>query len=318
MEKQTLRQAKLFYNSFIILDSKEEGTKILLTKDEYLSGLSDFERSAKLQTSRPVSSEELMEFQAKQVIEWNEKEKENWENIIEELRTEFEKYEALTIPEQIFLVKTTGKDEGEAAYCRGMNGIFYPQSMDIKKSTLAHELWHIISRNMPTEKRDEIYSIFGFHSFGTPIDYPHQLLEYKISNPDAVNISHYLPIDLNATDSINITPIMYSKSKIFNPSFGQTFFNYLELGFLIVHKNDKNEWVPKLKPNSDENDFNSLELIPPQELPFQFWEKIGTNTNYIHHNEEITAENFMMMIVKDEPRTPKLIENLAKALKKKD
>ena len=94
---------------------------------------------------------------------------------------------ALPLPENIYFIKTSGREEGDAAYTRE-NAIVLPKSIlasperEIQR-LLAHELFHISSRLHP-KLTTTLYETIGFHYCGE-VDMPPELASRKITNPDA-------------------------------------------------------------------------------------------------------------------------------------
>jgi len=80
-EKQDVQQTspqgtkELFFykETVIVLGDVEGGKEILLKSDDYVLGLSDFEKAAKLQLAKVPSVEEFTLFQSSQVIPWEPK-----------------------------------------------------------------------------------------------------------------------------------------------------------------------------------------------------------------------------------------------------
>ena len=57
-------------------------------------------------------------------------------------------------------------------------------------------------------------------------------------------------------------------------------------------------------------------MIDPHKEP-AFLEKIGKNTNYIIHPDEILADNFVRLVMEDKDvPTPRIIEEMRKVLAK--
>ena len=144
---------------------RTEAAKLLTANDEFTDSLTAFDRSARLQTSKPVSKKEYLDFIGKQALGWTEAEQQRIQNIIAVIRPELGKYN-FKIPRNMYLVKTTGREEGEAAYCRNQNIIVFPQKfIEMKdeelKSIFIHELFHIYSKKTWTNgKNSIILSVF--------------------------------------------------------------------------------------------------------------------------------------------------------------
>jgi len=285
----------------VSLTSQEEGKSILSTRDVYVQCLSSFERSARRNVEKSFSEEEFMLFQANQVLPWPAEDIENLKEVIASLNRRLEKFgEGLNLPPKLVLNLTTGKEEGGAAFCRGSNGIFLPRNQvnwslgGSVEALLAHELWHIVSRNLKPGTRDKAYSLIGFEALGTPLEFPTHLQPKRITNPDAALFEHYLPLSfLDGSETINLVPITISNTTIHHKDEG-TFFKYVQLTGLIVQRSEgvdegEGKWALT----------NELFPMNYDGLPKEFWEKIGRNTSYIIHPEEIMADNFKMLVFEE-------------------
>src|SRR5207253_800853 len=103
-------------------------------------------------------------FMASHVLPWRDDEIRKIAPLLEELRAKIGPWK-LNLPATVLLVKTSGREEGRAAYCRGP-AIVIPQNMvnDPPRklaSILAHELFHVLSsHNRPL--REALYATIGF------------------------------------------------------------------------------------------------------------------------------------------------------------
>ena len=172
---------------------------------------------------------------------------------------------------------------------------------ELLKKTIAHELFHILSRSN-LELREKLYALIGFSNCGE-IEFPDELKPRKITNPDAPRNDHAIRVQANGTE-VSIVPILFSSAPNYDPVRDGEFFNYLQLGFLIVSKNPGTR----------------ADLLSPQQVS-GFFEQVGRNTDYIIHPEEILAENFALLmigrrdVVRTEQREPivRIVETLPSA-----
>ena len=111
------------------------------------------------------------------------------------------KFENLKMPPKILLNLTTGLEEGKAAYCRGLHGIFLPRNMvewatenfAEEERLVSHELWHIISRNLEPAVRDEVYRVINYLPFGHRLDYP-PLLKVMLGRGEGGNFANVVAL----------------------------------------------------------------------------------------------------------------------------
>ena len=120
-----------------------------------------------------------------------------------------------------------------------------------------------------------MYEIIGFKVI-KEISFPQSLKDLKVTNPDAPIINSYINLS-NGEDSDNYSMITYSQ-KEFN---GGNLFDYVTFGFIRLQEL-KNE--------------RELPIIYKVENFINFFEKIGKNTEYIIHPDEILADNFVFLL----------------------
>jgi hypothetical protein len=282
--------------------SVTEAAAALGERDEFIQRLSPFDRASRMKTDRPVSEEEFLRFIKANAAAWSESEQAKIEAAIGALRPALESL-PLALPKKVTFIKTTGAEEGGAFYTRD-SAIMMPAKPteaadgELLKKTIAHELFHILSRTNP-ELREKLYALIGFTNCGE-IDFPDELKLRKITNPDAPRNDHAIRVQANDTE-VSVVPILFSNAPNYDPVRGGEFFNYLQLGFVIVSKNPATR----------------AELLMPQQLS-GFFEQVGRNTEYIIHPEEILAENFaLLMIGKRDVPSPDLLEKMRRALDQK-
>jgi hypothetical protein len=276
--------------------NKIEARKLLTTKDIFILSLSPFDRASRLKTKSSVSQNAFLDFISDQTLDWGSFECTGVESILKTIISKLDQY-SLNFPKKISIIKTTGREEGNAAYCRG-NSIVLPQSLIntpyALKNILIHELFHIYSKNNP-QKRNELYSIIGF--FNCPeLEFPEELRDLKITNPDAPLNNCYLEDNEN-----KLMPILYSKEP-YNLIKRGDFFNYLEFALLGV--NIKEQCCKPQYKNG------KLQIFRVDDIQ-SYIKKIGMNTDYIIHPEEILAENFVLLLNNSKYiRSPEILEKI--------
>jgi len=141
-----------------------EAAEILTRKDDFIQRLSAFDRAARMKTDRTVSAEEFLAFVKASVSSWTDAEKGKVEAAIGQIRPALEAL-PLPLPKTIALLKTTGAEEGQAFYTRD-TAIVFPEGQLTAanpplEKTIAHELFHILSRENPA-MREALYQAIGF------------------------------------------------------------------------------------------------------------------------------------------------------------
>ena len=130
-----------------------------------------------------------MKFISEQVREWTDEEKGRVNHIINALSGNIERQGyKLSFPDTVFMIKTNAKEEsGAAGYTRANYIVLKDNIMNIPynrlRKTVAHELFHVLSRNDSLLRR-RLYDAIGF-TVCNEVMYPPELKAYRMSNPDA-------------------------------------------------------------------------------------------------------------------------------------
>jgi hypothetical protein len=286
-QAQMAAQIRLTKTCTVHFATPEQGKSRLAKNDAYIKGLSPFERAAKILKAGSVSTEDYIDFIGAQTLEWDENDKAKLKKIIQIASSELAPY-ARHIPPDIYLIKTTGKDEGAAPYTRGVS-IVLPnrtvrQSAKGLERLFYHELFHIISRKN-TKLRDELYALIGFHPCGV-VSLPDNLMPRRISNPDAPVVEHCILVTENDMPHW-VAPVLFSRIPEYDPKLGGTFFRYLEMRLMAI---DRDTAKPILRDDKPV-------MFQPRQVE-GFFEQIGNNTSYILHPEETLANNFVFLMTK--------------------
>jgi hypothetical protein len=263
------------------------GQAALQTPDPYTQALSRFDLESRLRTTRDVTAEDLMRFSAEQVIAWSDADRAKLEPIIASVARRFAKFK-LPLPPQVLLIQTTGKEEGDAAYCRRHAVILPRRYVAFPASQLEpifiHELFHVLSsHNEPL--RQALYKIIGFQPC-PEIVLPADLAELKISNPDGPSLSYYIELEIDGQHQLAV-PFLYSAER-FDPAQSRSFFGYMKFRLLVVQQGDAGWTVAGAA--------GQPLLLDPAQTP-SFHQQIGGNTKYIIHPDEVLAENFVHLIM---------------------
>ncbi|MCH2362994.1 MAG: hypothetical protein MK479_00285 [Planctomycetes bacterium] len=108
-------------------------------------------------------------------------------------------------------------------------------------------------------------------------------------------------------EKLSVVPVLYSSAEKYDEKKGGEFFRYLVFRLMAVKK-ESGKWVPALvngKPR----------LLDPAGVE-DFHRKIGKNTGYIIHPEEVLADNFVLLDMgKKKVPTPRILEEMARLLK---
>ena len=177
-----------------------------------------------------------------------------------------------------------------------------PKAMIMKgngdlRRLLAHELCHVLCR-ADSALRDNLYAVLGFERLPSAVVYPAFLEGRRITNPDAPVIQHGIRVKRGEGDLMVVPVISLSVDKFDSSTRGE-FFNFLELHLLPV--DPKTGAAQAVRP-ADLIEVNTVS---------GFFEKIGRNTDYIIHPEEILADNFALLMLRTRGApSPEILERL--------
>lgn len=290
--------------------SVSEGQKILTAKDEFVRHLSPFDRSARMKTDKPVSEDEYLVFVGKNLTEWAPEETRKVETALKEIQSRLDKL-SLPFPATIQIVKTTGAEEGNAAYTRGTAIILPKGELGKDQNELArlicHELFHVLSRHDP-ELREELYRMIGFIRCDD-LEFPRELAARKITNPDGPRNDHFIRLEIEG-QKCSAIPVLFSKTETYDVARGGEFFEYLDFQFLVV------DVELSVRPKVV-YDGSTPKLVGPRAVS-GFLEQVGRNTQYLIHPDEILADNFALLILGGQNvQSPEVLQKLKTVLTRK-
>ncbi len=167
---------------------------------------------------------------------------------------------------------------------------------------LAHELFHVLSRHSPAVRK-QLYALIGFQPCN-PIVLPEELEAIKLTNPDAPTIDYYITIE-HEGERLHVVPLLLSDRQRFEPQRAGL-FDYLTFKLLAIEEHD-GRWRPVL--------LDGKPVLIDGRANASYRAKIGKNTNYIIHPDEILADNFahLAMRTKDLP-SPEIVERMREIL----
>ena len=289
------------------LATADEGRGLAARDDAWIRALSPFDRKVMLQQDEDASTEEILAFMSDQVCEFTEAETTRMREVVIGVRDKFAA-SGLTVPfpPVVTLVKTTGREQGDSAYCRG-SVIAVPQSMvdmppQVLTDIIIHELFHVMSNGNPS-LRAPLYAIIGFKQC-TDIELPASLENRRITNPDEYRTYFYT--DVHCKGSLTHVVIVPLASRAFSAERGGDFTDYLTVRFMPIEERE-GRWSPVLVDGQPQ-------LLKSPDCP-DLKEVIGDNTGYILGPEEIMAENFRLLIDGAAMvRTPRILKELRELL----
>jgi hypothetical protein len=261
--------------------------KILGHKDPWAKQLSDFDLGARQKTAEPTSLREFLEFAADAGMAWTAQERASWRPLIHKLSDAMQGLN-LHVP-HIDLVKTSGAEEFGAAYTR-RRAIMLPESTTSLPTTdprrayflLAHEVFHVLSR-ADSRLRDDLYALLGFRIL-EGFEYPAELENRRISNPDAFEYLHTLTVQ-SGSESVDVLPVIQSLLPLNEVIQLPDFFAALDIVLLSV---DTNTGEAHRDGNGDLTMYNFGNT--------NWVSLMARNSSFIIHPEEILADNFATLM----------------------
>ena len=286
--------------------------RLIADADTYIYAQSPFDRHARIGIPHggvEVGQDLFLSFLGTQVMAWTAFELDQLREIVASLQKVFARI-PMKLPQKVYLLKSTGREEGAAAYTRHLDTIVLPVNMVSSllavpaggdplhpgrssaylAGIITHEFFHILSKNNPAWRK-ELYGILGFRPLPNSVVLPDDKLpsglsmrDMKITNPDAPLLN--VAIDLMPTGSsqpVPMTPALVSSG----PYVGGEFFDTLQWIFLEVEE-EKGNW--QVRRRDDKAVWHQSD-----DLMSQYLDKVGRNlSGELFHPDEVLAQSFVM------------------------
>lgn len=230
----------------------------------------------------PVNT--YIDFLKSEVVSFNTEDKENltrvWSQVLKQTHAVNGR---INLPVQLVKIKTRHYGEN-VFYTRG-NTIFIPENVltqfnaSVLHPIMLHEWWHILSERYP-DLRDSIYLVFGFKKHNLSLKFPEKLKNRLLTNPDGADLSYAIPIEGGQW----LMPIIFSVGNEYLPQ-KLNFMGHLQMEVVKIKQDGIIEY-PSNPSTADQA--REMEV---------FFNKIGDNTQYIIHPDEIAADNFMLALI---------------------
>lgn len=220
------------------------------------------------------------------IVEFTEDEEVEVRHVLRRVQQMCDEISTDIFPQQLQLVKINMNHYGASVFYSRENTIIIPENVllrdldsDFMKSML-REIFHIYTRYNYWQKV-ALYKKIGFERTHI-LEIPIALKNKMLTNPDGIEqyVIHHLS-DRNHKD-FSAVPIITVKHK--NLLRSLSFYSNIQF---FLYKTEGNE----ILTNTDGSSTIDMESIE------NFYEQIGTNTNYIIHPDEILADNFAMLVL---------------------
>ena len=313
----------------------EMGRELLRKADACVDAQSPFDRCARVglpQLETEVEVPTYLAFLTTQVKGWDGANFQALQRIIPSLRPAFESLD-YKLPEKVWLVQTTGREEAAAAYTKHHDTIVLPANFvasvqpedkggdplhpgftdGFLAGVITHEFFHLLSKNNP-EHRKTWYQTVASQELSNELHLPddtiwwqhgetsYSMAELKITNPDAplINVGVMLPPSEGA-EEVLMAPALISSE----PYAGGPFFETLQWIFLEVEDNGAHAQIRR-----DEN--GAPVYHKAGDVMAAYREKIGYYlSGELFHPDELLAQSFAKAATQFQPP---LLEKIAKGI----
>jgi hypothetical protein len=282
----------------------ETGRAILTADDEWMAATSEFQRRAVMQSDSPVALEAFRRWNGDAVRPWDAGQRGRWRKALESLVPAFAALR-IPLPAEVWLISSNGQESAGAPYTRG-NAVVLPANMTLQGysdiSLLAHELWHVAARHAPA-LATRLYAEIGFGPI-PELTFPQAWAEARIANPDAPGNRHAMRLTVDGRTPL-VTPVLVASRTTLKP--GETFFSVLEPRLLEVE--------PDLARGATRAVLRDGEPVwYPMAGAHDYLRRLGGNTRYVIHHEEVMADNVALLAAGIQPRNPELLARIKAAL----
>lgn len=306
---QAQQAFKGFEGSTVRFASVEEGRRVLMAPDDWITATSEFQRSALLdQAPATATREALMAFHRGVVLAWPTEREAYWRGLLAKVAPRFEALR-LRLPREVLFINTDGRESANAPYTRA-HAVVLPHAGATSsggytdEELLAHELFHVVSR-YDAALATRLYATLGFEATA-PLQWPPQWLPARIANPDAPNDRHLMRTRVNDRE-VALMPLLVASRTQLDRSRGETFFTVLDIRLLEVQPGrDGTPTTPVLRDGQ-----------PAWHAPGaarDYLARLGGNTSYIFHPEETLADNIAFLVSGRKVPNPGLLQRIQAVL----
>lgn len=283
--------------SRVIFANRDDGVSQISQSDYYSRNLTRFDLLAKTRRlSGSLDENDYLRNAALHVRSWSNDE-------ITYLREHLSRFDSrmeelgikAALPDPLLLIKTDGWEEGGANGYTRANAIYLNRS-SLSPSLLLHEIFHVISRYNET-RIDRVYRALGFEQCND-IEFRDDL---RITNPDAPYLRHNLPLTIEG-QRFDVVMVMMAREAY----SGGSFFRLVRKRLLAVEGPPEAKTVVRRDGEA---------LLFDHRQAVDLYDRIGRNTGYNIHQEEVSADHFEMLVLgaRHVPE-PSLIRALHQAL----
>jgi hypothetical protein len=300
-----------FCQELRFLDAERGGT-FLSTPDEYTRRMNAFDIQVMMRTDQPRTIEQYLALAKSAAMSWTPEEQQRVSAAYDALRAALQALSVPLVP-RIDMIKTSGLEEWNAAYTRGaaiiLPASYLGRSDASLRRLMAHELFHVLARAFPDMTR-KLYPALGFQPCGE-IAMPPAMSARVLNNPDTPVNDHCIEVMLGA-ERVAGMPVMLSPDGRFDPKIEGgigAVIARMQTGLMVVQPGANGG------PSRPVLHDGEPRIIPWPEVP-DLSAKIGRNTGYLIHAEEMLADNFALLVTgAANVASPEVLERMRAALK---
>ena len=286
----------------IFLDSTAASKVVIIDQEEKFFeqvGILDMQIQMKKNypegTNRSTVLADYKRFLQEDVVSFSETEQKELDAVFKIAFDLCQKINSDIYPKNLQLIKSKGAPYGPATFYTRDNsiiipaGLLEPGKIPLILDVALHEIFHIFSRYHKS-RRDELYALIGFK----PVEkellvLPESLQNRLLLNPDGIDYGYLIKLQTPEGKSIQALPLIVSKKTDFDP-LDPTFFSYLQFDLYQI----KPPFVRRIEVLAKEDGRSTIDF---QKIP-SFFEQIKDNTGYIIHPDEIMADNFVLVAMR--------------------
>ena len=264
------------------------------------------QRSGLMRTAYPVSYTEFASWQAHAAMAWLPAQQQRWRKALERILPRLNEI-GLKLPPDVLLISTDGSESESTPHTR-FNAVVLPQHADLGQFTdselLAHELFHVMTRYSP-ELVDRLYALIGFEPIND-LQWPVAWQERRVADQDAPRLNHAMRVNIHGEPAL-VVPVAWVRRTVTHA--GQaTVESQTDMGLVEVTPGVGN--LPSsVRAVQGEPVWHAMADVAQYRL------KLGGNTDYILHPEEVMADNFMFLISRRPVANTRLLRELESELR---
>lgn len=270
--------------------TRQEAALLLAQEDDYTRHLTPIDLTSATGNPRLASREVFLATLAQDADMISEQETQKLSKSLEWVLSSGLPFDEL-LPGGVQVAKIAGEVYAGKSFTRG-DAIFLTserlaQPVRELRLVLAHELFHVISRQNPA-LRERLYALFGCEP-ATVGPLPPEVEQFRTTNPDAPYPTCITPVKIRGGDEVEVVPFLLAE----RPYTGGNADSYFALRLVQVEWDARTaSWTPLVA--QDGRSSHSLAALDPDETDWS--ERMGENTSYTIDVEEAAAENFAALV----------------------